>query len=84
MEIVWRRSRHPFRPTIFNCGSYRGRGPVLGQEAVEGAGPVLHQPEPGPDQRGQLMNVVLGEVGQRSFEVRPDWLAPSEYLIPPA
>ena len=44
----------------------------LGQETVEHAGPVLHPPEPGLDQRGQLANVVLGEVGQRPFQVRPD------------
>ena len=37
----------------------------LGEEALEEAGPVLHPPEPGLDQRGQLIDVVLGEVGQR-------------------
>ena len=40
----------------------------LGEEALEEAGPVLHLPEPGLDQRGQLADVVLGEVGQRSFQ----------------
>ena len=35
----------------------------LGQEALEEAGPVLHPPQPGLDQRGQLIDVVLGEVG---------------------
>jgi len=29
--------------------------PGLGEEAVEEAGPVLHLPEPGLDQRGQLI-----------------------------
>ena len=28
--------------------------PGPGEEAVEEAGPVLHPPEPGPHQRGQL------------------------------
>src|SRR5437660_12684715 len=46
--------------------------PGLGQEAVEEAGPVLHPPEPGLYQRGQLADVVLGEVGQRPFQIRPD------------
>jgi hypothetical protein len=36
----------------------------LGEEAVEQGGPVLHPPQPGPDQRGQLMDVVLDQVGQ--------------------
>jgi hypothetical protein len=43
----------------------------LGQEALEQAWPVLHLPEPGLDQRGQLIDVVLDEVGQRSLEVGP-------------
>jgi hypothetical protein len=38
--------------------------PGPGEEAVEEAGPVLHPPEPGLDQCGQLADVVLGEVGQ--------------------
>ena len=46
--------------------------PGLGEEAVEEAGPVLHLPEPGLDQRGQLADVVLGKVGQRPFQVGPD------------
>jgi hypothetical protein len=48
--------------------------PGPGQEAVEEARPVLHPPEPGLHQRGQLADVVLGEVGQRPFQVRPDRL----------
>ena len=44
----------------------------LGQEAVEEAGPVLHPPEPGLHQRGQLVDVLPGEVRQGSFQVRPD------------
>jgi hypothetical protein len=46
----------------------------LGQEAAEEAGHVLHPSGPGLDQRGQLADVLLGEVGQRSFQVRPDRL----------
>jgi hypothetical protein len=41
----------------------------LGQEALEEAGSVLHQPQPGLDQRGQLADVVLGEVGQRALRL---------------
>ena len=37
--------------------------PGLGQEAVEEAGPVLHPREPSLHQLGQLINVLLGEVG---------------------
>jgi hypothetical protein len=39
----------------------------LGQEALEEAGPVLHPAKPHLDQRGQLADVVLDEVGQGSF-----------------
>src|SRR6185437_16103517 len=46
----------------------------LGEEAAEQARPVLHPPEPGPDQRGQLIDVLLDQVGQRPFQVRPDRL----------
>ena len=42
--------------------------PGPGEETVEQAGPVLHPPEPGPRQRGQLADVLLGEVGQRAGE----------------
>ena len=52
----------------------------LGQEAVEQAGPVLHPPEPGLDQRGQLDDVVLDEVGQRPLEIRPDRLDRVEFV----
>ena len=38
--------------------------PGLGEEALEEAGLVLHPPEPGLDQHGQLADVVLGQVGQ--------------------
>ena len=41
----------------------------LGQEAADQAGLVLHPPEPGLDQRGQLIETLLGEVGQRSFKL---------------
>jgi len=46
----------------------------LGQEAVEEARPVLHPPEPGLHQRGQLAEAGFGEVGQGSLQVRPDCL----------
>src|SRR6266516_5077525 len=46
-----------------------------GKEAVEEAGPVLHSFEPGLDQRGELREVALGQVGQGPFEVRPDRLS---------
>ncbi|MGO9080262.1 MAG: hypothetical protein ACLQDY_14655 [Streptosporangiaceae bacterium] len=39
-----------------------------GQEAVEEAGPVLHVPEPGLDQRGELAEVASGEAGQGALE----------------
>ena len=37
----------------------------LGEEAIDGAGPVPHPFEPGLDQRGQLIDAPLGQVGQR-------------------
>jgi hypothetical protein len=46
--------------------------PGLGDEAVKEAGPVLHPPEPGLHQCGQLIDVLLGEVRQRPFQIRPD------------
>jgi hypothetical protein len=46
----------------------------LGGECLKEAGAALHQPDPGLHQRGQLIDVVLGEVGQRSLEVRSDRL----------
>src|SRR5260221_4485916 len=45
-----------------------------GEEAAEQAGPVLHPFEPGLYHRRELGDVVLGEVGQRSFQVRPHQL----------
>jgi hypothetical protein len=36
----------------------------LGQEALEEAWLVLHAPQPGLDQRGQLADVLLDQVGQ--------------------
>ena len=47
----------------------------LGQEALQEAGLVLHPPEPGLDQHGQLAYVLLDQVGQRPFEVGPDRLS---------
>jgi hypothetical protein len=40
-----------------------------GEEAVEQAGPVLHAPEPGLDQGGELGKVAFGQVGQGAFEM---------------
>src|SRR5208282_4996908 len=37
----------------------------LGHEAAEQARLVLHPPEPGLDERGQLADVLLDQVGQR-------------------
>ena len=45
--------------------------PGLGEEAVDEAGPVLHRFEPGLHQHDQLIDALLGEVGQGSLEVRP-------------
>jgi hypothetical protein len=42
----------------------------LGKEAAEQAGPVLHLPEPGLHQDGELGAVASGEVGQGPLEVR--------------
>jgi hypothetical protein len=39
--------------------------PGLGEEALEEAGLVLHPPEPGPDQRGQLIDILLAQVNPR-------------------
>jgi hypothetical protein len=43
--------------------------PGAREEAAKQAGPVLHPFEPGLHQRGELGEVVLGEVGQRPLEV---------------
>ena len=48
--------------------------PGLGDEAVEETGPVLHPPEPDLHQCSQLVDVLLGEVRQRPFQIRPDAL----------
>jgi hypothetical protein len=42
-----------------------------GQEAVEQAGPVLHPPEAGLHQGGQLTDVMLDQVGQGPLEMGP-------------
>jgi choline dehydrogenase len=44
----------------------------LGKEAVDQAGPVLHPFEPGLNQSGQLVEALLGQVGQRPFQAGPD------------
>jgi hypothetical protein len=41
--------------------------PGLGQEAVEEAWPVLHPPDPGLHQRGQLADVVLARLAEDRF-----------------
>lgn len=48
--------------------------PGLGDEAVKEARPVLHPPEPSLHQCGQLIDILLGEVRQRPFQIRPDAL----------
>jgi len=48
-----------------------------GEEAVEEARAVLHPPEPGLHQRGQLADVAFSQVGQGSLQVLPhrfDWV----------
>ena len=46
-----------------------------GEEAFEEGGPVLHPPEPGLNQGGQLGEVAFGQVGQGPFQVRPHWFS---------
>jgi hypothetical protein len=46
-----------------------------GKEAFEERGPVLHPPEPGLHQGGQLGEVASGQVCQGPFQMRPDWLS---------
>lgn len=46
--------------------------PGAGEEALDEAGLVLHVPEPGLGERGELGDVALGEVGQGAFQVGPD------------
>src|SRR5579859_866605 len=46
----------------------------LGEEALEQAGLVLHPPQPRLDQCGQLIDILLDQVGQRPFQDRPDRL----------
>ena len=55
-----------------------------GEEAFEECGPVLHPPEPGFHQGGQLGEVAFGQVGQGSFQVRPhrlSWLVTVQGLL---
>jgi hypothetical protein len=66
------RSYQPLR--LADAGAFDRTLPLPGEEAVEEAGPVLHPPEPGLDQRGELAEVAFGEVGQGALEVRPDLL----------
>src|SRR5258706_13234939 len=42
-----------------------------GEEALEEGWPVLHPPEPGLNQGGQLGEVAFGQVSQGPFQVRP-------------
>jgi hypothetical protein len=50
-------------------GLQKGREvePGAGEEAVEKAVAVLHAPEPGLDQRGQLAEAAFYQVGQGSL-----------------
>ena len=66
--------------TIFNYWGYKDCEVELGsgEEPVEQAGPVLHLPEPCLGQRGELRNVPLHQVDQRSSQVRPDRLNGAE------
>src|SRR5262245_3196103 len=45
-----------------------------GEEAAQQARAVLHPPQPGLDQRGELGEVAFGQVGQGSLEMGPDQL----------
>jgi hypothetical protein len=51
-----------------------------GEEAFEERGPVLHPPEPGFHQGGQLSEVALGQAGQGALEVGPDQLDGFEFV----
>ncbi len=42
-----------------------------GEEAAEQTGPVLHPPEPGLDQCGQLADVALDQGADRAVAARP-------------
>lgn len=53
--------------------------PGAGEEAAEEAGPVLHPPEPGLDQRGQLAEVALGSSSKQIQAPRS-----AAVLLPPA
>jgi hypothetical protein len=57
-------------PTIFNGGVTERREvePGACEESLEEAGPVLHPPEPGPGQRGQLAKVAFDQVSQGPLE----------------
>jgi hypothetical protein len=43
----------------------------VGDEGVQEAGTVLHLPEPGTDDHGELIECAGGEVANAAFEVRP-------------
>jgi hypothetical protein len=65
------RMLRPIALDILNCGVIEGCEVEAGagEEAAEQAGPVLHPPEPGLDQSGELGEVAFGQVGQGPFEV---------------
>ncbi len=63
------------RPVVY--GGVRDAGPGLGQETAGQARPVLHPPEPGLHQGGQLADAALGQVGQGSVAKEPELLSPS-------
>jgi hypothetical protein len=43
-----------------------------GEEAAEQGRPVLHPPQPGLDQRGELGEVAFDKIGEGPLEMRPD------------
>jgi hypothetical protein len=56
--------------------------PGAGEEAGQELGAVLHPFEAGFHQRGQLGDVVLGQVGQGPFETGPHRLDRVEHVHP--
>jgi hypothetical protein len=62
------------RSSIAGVTEVREVEPGSGEEALDESGPVLHAPEPGLGEGGELGDVALGEVGDRSLEVGPDGL----------
>jgi hypothetical protein len=65
--------RFPHSPRNPGTRVTEGRevGSGSGGEAAEEAGPVLHPPQPGLHQRGQLAGTAFSQAGQGSPQVRP-------------